>query len=121
MKNKIYLSIKNTYYKVGAVITMCFMSLRVFAAIPAAPAVPGANGNDYIALGNGAAHEVLGDVILIIYVGSIIGAIGIILGALGKARKTEEWGPFGKLTAITLTCLVIFLVLLNTAKTALAG
>lgn len=104
------------------VLTLLFIHVSLFAAIPAAPTVPGggASGN-YVETGNSVFDEVAGKVIIGLYVASILIYCGGLLFMMKEAKEHKKWGNFFKGASIGLGVLVIILILLNQAKTALTG
>ena len=105
----------------GVLITILTLSSSILADIPAAPNVPGGDTSDFIKTGQGVANELLGVGITVLYVGTILAYCSGVLWLLMQAKKTKEWGNFGKGAGIGLAVLVLILILLNQAKTALGN
>jgi len=100
-----------------------WVTLPVFAGgIPGAPTITGANNNqDYVQTGKAIFYEAGGFAITAMYVISVIVYCGGLLFVFVQAKKTKEWGNFFSVTVGGLVILVIILILLNLAQTAITG
>ncbi len=111
----------NTYYKLGAIVTMTMMSIPVFADIPSAPNINGGSTSDYMKTGQSVFNEIAGISITALYVMTILIYCAGTLWLLSQAKKTKEWGNFFKGAGIGLAVLVLVLILLNQAKSAIGS
>ncbi len=97
------------------------MGIPSFALIPAAPQMGGGDNGDYMKTGQSIFNEGAGIAITGLYVVAILTYCGSLLWLLMQAKKHKEWGDFFKGAAVGLGVLVLILILLTQAKTALAG
>lgn len=111
--------IQHSYCRCGVFISLLLCYPTLFAAIPAAPTIPGGNQSDYIKVGSALANEGAGIGIILFYVFAILAYCGGLLFLLMRAKKHKEWGEFAKGALIGLIVLVLVLILLNQAKTAI--
>jgi len=99
-----------------------WVTLPVFAGgIPAAPQIAGGTTGDYVETGKGIFYEAAGFAITAMYVVSIIVYCGGLLFVFVQAKKSKEWGNFFSVTVGGLVILVIILLLLNAAQSAITG
>lgn len=98
----------------------CFWAETALAVLPKAPVIAGAAGSDYIKIANGVFTELLDKGINLLFVGSMVAYCGGAIYLFMQAKKSHEWGNFFKGLGVGGAVLILILILLTQARTALA-